>query len=116
VDWTLVRWLCVGSVPAAFCGALIARSLGHGVNSFVSHALGAQLSSLLPGALIRRALAFVLLASAMKTLGASNLTTGIVLLSVLVLADPVRMVLRRLHGFPAWPRHEQREESVVGAG
>ena len=44
--------LLVGSVPGAF--------------------IGAQLSSRLPGALIRRALAFVLLASALKLLGAGN--------------------------------------------
>src|SRR5215471_12668785 len=23
VDWSLVRWLCVGSVPAAFCGVQV---------------------------------------------------------------------------------------------
>jgi uncharacterized protein len=28
VQWGLVKWLCVGSVPAAFCGVLILRSLG----------------------------------------------------------------------------------------
>jgi uncharacterized membrane protein YfcA len=28
VQWDLVKWLCVGSVPAAFCGVLILRSLG----------------------------------------------------------------------------------------
>src|SRR5215475_12127538 len=25
----LVRWLCIGSVPAAFAGVLVARALGH---------------------------------------------------------------------------------------
>jgi uncharacterized protein len=30
VNMQLVRWLCTGSVPAAFCGVLILRSLGHG--------------------------------------------------------------------------------------
>jgi uncharacterized membrane protein YfcA len=30
VQWDLVRWLCVGSVPAAFCGVLILRALGDG--------------------------------------------------------------------------------------
>ena len=44
--------LLVGSVPGAF--------------------IGAQLSSRLPGALIRRALAFVLLASALKLFGTDN--------------------------------------------
>src|SRR5262245_24202259 len=30
VRWDLVKWLCVGSVPAAFCGVLILRALGDG--------------------------------------------------------------------------------------
>jgi len=28
VDWNLVRWLCVGSVPAAFCGVLVTKAIG----------------------------------------------------------------------------------------
>ena len=38
--------------------------------------IGAKLSTRLPGALIRRALAFVLLASALKLFGISSLVTG----------------------------------------
>src|SRR2546425_7578295 len=30
VNWALVRWLCVGSVPAAFAGVLILKQLGNG--------------------------------------------------------------------------------------
>lgn len=30
VHTDLVRWLCLGSVPAAFCGALLLRTLGNG--------------------------------------------------------------------------------------
>ena len=30
VRWDPVRMLAAGSVPAAFCGVLIARALGHG--------------------------------------------------------------------------------------
>jgi uncharacterized membrane protein YfcA len=30
VDWTLVRWLCLGSVPAAFAAVLILKALGSG--------------------------------------------------------------------------------------
>src|SRR5438034_11435038 len=30
VDWGIVRWLCLGSVPAAFAGVFILRSLGTG--------------------------------------------------------------------------------------
>ena len=41
----LVRWLCVGSVPAAFAGVLVARSLGHGaaVEDLIQKALGVAL-------------------------------------------------------------------------
>lgn len=75
--------LLVGSIPGAF--------------------LGAQLSSKLPGALIRRVLAFVLLASALKLLGASTTVTALVLGLLVVAAGPIWMVLRRAHGFPALP-------------
>lgn len=41
----LVRWLCLGSVPAAFAGVLLARALGHGSNveQVIQYALGAAL-------------------------------------------------------------------------
>ncbi|HJQ43042.1 MAG TPA: sulfite exporter TauE/SafE family protein [Jatrophihabitantaceae bacterium] len=68
--------------------------------------VGAQLSSRLPGALIRRALAFVLLASALKLLGVGNVATGVALLGLVVLAPLVWMLLRRRHGFSAIPRRE----------
>lgn len=93
--------LLVGSVPGAY--------------------LGARLSTVLPGALIRRALAFVLLASACKSLGVPTTTTGVILAAALVLAGPTWMVLRRRHGFTAWPYRGDRaaadaDESVpVGA-
>jgi uncharacterized membrane protein YfcA len=243
VQWSLVRWLCVGSVPAAFAGVLIARSLGHGANvqTIIQRALGgalviaavglfvraysrlaerarardgrlgpdpqgppkvrvkiwptvvvgvvggvvvgmtsvgsgsliiialmalypglraselvgtdlvqavplvasaafghilfgdfklaltvsviagsmpgafigAQLSSRLRGALIRRALAFVLLASALRLLGASNWVTAGTLFGLAILAGPVWMVLRRRQGFPAWPyARTQPQESL----
>ena len=79
--------LLLGSIPGAF--------------------IGAQLSTRLPGALIRRALAFVLLASALKLLGVSTAVTGVVLAALLVLAGPIWMGLRRAHGFPAWPHRER---------
>lgn len=82
--------LLVGSIPGAF--------------------IGAQLSSRLPGALIRRALAFVLLASALKSLGVDSVVTGIILIGVAALAGPVWMLLRRRHGFPARPWHETNDE------
>lgn len=79
--------LLVGAVPGAY--------------------LGAQLSSRLPGALIRRVLAFVLLASALKLLGVGTVLTGVLLIGLAVLAGPVWMLLRRRHGFPALPRDER---------
>jgi uncharacterized protein len=82
--------LLVGSIPGAF--------------------IGAQLSSRLPGALIRRALAFVLLASALKSLGVDSLLTGIILVVAAALAGPAWMLLRHRHGFPAWPRNERAAE------
>lgn len=41
----LVKWLCLGSVPAAFCGVLIARALGSGdgVENVIQKALGVAL-------------------------------------------------------------------------
>jgi uncharacterized membrane protein YfcA len=75
--------ILIGSIPGAY--------------------IGAKLSTRLPGALIRRALAFVLLASALKSLNVNTTATALVLLAVAVLAGPVWMLLRRRHGFPAWP-------------
>ncbi len=89
--------LLVGSVPGAF--------------------LGAQLSSRLPGALVRRALAFVLLASALKLLGVSTSTTGLLLGALVLSAGPIWMALRRAHGFAALPqRHSDAEHDVEPAG
>ena len=63
--------------------------------------LGAHLSARARGGLVRRALAFVLLASALKLLDVSNRDTGMILLAVAVMAPLVWMVVRRRHGFPA---------------
>jgi hypothetical protein len=56
VRMDLVRWLCVGSVPAAFAGVLIARALGRGSNveDVIQYALGAALV-LAAGGLFARA-------------------------------------------------------------
>ncbi|NHI17732.1 sulfite exporter TauE/SafE family protein [Microbacterium excoecariae] len=45
VDWRIVGWLALGSVPAAFAGALIIAAVGEltGVQAFVKTALGAVL-------------------------------------------------------------------------
>jgi uncharacterized membrane protein YfcA len=73
--------LLIGSIPGVF--------------------VGAQLSARLPGGLIRRALAFVLLASALKLLGVSTGHTGVILGLALLLAPPLWMLARRRNGFPA---------------
>jgi hypothetical protein len=45
VNWSLVRWLMAGSVPAAFGGVFLLRSIGHGesLQTGVKHALGVAL-------------------------------------------------------------------------
>jgi uncharacterized membrane protein YfcA len=64
--------------------------------------VGAQLSARAPGGLVRRALAFVLLASAMKLLDVSTRNTGFVLLAAAIVAPSVWIIVRRHHGFPAF--------------
>jgi uncharacterized membrane protein YfcA len=63
--------------------------------------VGAHLSARAPGGVVRRALAFVLLASALKLLNVSNRDTGILLALVVVFAPVLWMLVRRRHGFPA---------------
>jgi len=63
--------------------------------------VGAQLSARAPGGLVRRALAFVLLASALRLLNVPNAATGIALMLVLLVAPVIWMLVRRRHGFPA---------------
>jgi hypothetical protein len=70
--------------------------------------VGAHLSARAPGGLVRRALAFVLLASALKLLNVSTADTGIILLLVLLIAPLLWMVVRRRHGFPALARPPRR--------
>jgi uncharacterized protein len=85
--------------------------------------LGANLSARAPGGLIRRVLAFVLLASALKLLNVPNTTTAVILLLVLLLAPVMWMLVRRRYGFPAiawgvWraqvARAPDRAEAPVG--
>ncbi|MGV8908980.1 MAG: sulfite exporter TauE/SafE family protein [Propionicimonas sp.] len=75
--------------------------------------VGAQLSARLPGGLIRRALAFVLFASALKLLGVSTAVTGVALLLVLLMAPPLWMLIRRSRGFPALARRSVRPAAPV---
>jgi uncharacterized protein len=66
--------------------------------------LGAHLSAHAPGGLVRRALAFVLLASALKLFNVSNSAAAITLGALLGLGPILWMVVRRQHGFPAIAR------------
>ena len=78
--------------------------------------IGAHLSARASGGLVRRALAFVLLASALKLLNVSTVHTGIVLAAVLVFAPLAWMMIRRRHGFPtfAWTPHSgQASREIV---
>ena len=100
-----------GDLQLSITGALL-------VGSIPGAYIGAHLSSRLPGALIRRALAFVLLASTLKLFNVSTPLTLIALGGLAVLAGPVWMVLRHAHGFPALPKHERlaAEESAAVTG
>lgn len=51
----LVGWLCVGSVPAAFCGVLVARALGSGedVEKIIKTAMGVALLIAATGLAVR---------------------------------------------------------------
>lgn len=73
--------------------------------------VGAHLSARASGGLVRRALAFVLLASALKLLNVSNTHTGIMLVLVLLIAPVVWMLVRRHHGFPALARRSNAKDS-----
>jgi uncharacterized membrane protein YfcA len=70
--------------------------------------LGAHLSARAPGGLVRRALAFVLLASALKLLNISNTATAIILAFALLVAPVLWMMVRRRHGFPALVSHRKQ--------
>lgn len=87
--------LILGSVPGAF--------------------IGAQLSSRLPGGVVRRALAFVLLASGLALLGVGNLEIGIVLLIAFIGGPLVWMLIRRRLGFPALATVERRAKQTQSA-
>jgi uncharacterized membrane protein YfcA len=65
--------------------------------------LGSRISSRAPGGLVRRALTFVLLASALKMFNVSNIGTAWILLGVLLTAPVFWTFLRVRHGLPALP-------------
>ena len=96
LDLGLTLPLIIGSIPGAF--------------------VGAQLSARMSGGFVRRALAFVLLASALKLLGLGNEATIIVLAVVLLAAPIVWMQIRRSRGFPALAMveiHQYRKEKAL---
>jgi uncharacterized membrane protein YfcA len=70
--------------------------------------LGSRISSRAPGGLVRRVLAFVLLASALKMFGVGNTATVWVLLGVLLAAPAVWTLLRVRNGLPAIPWRRAR--------
>lgn len=54
VDWQLVKWLCIGSVPSAFAGVLVARAFGGAqLQNFVKYALGIALLLAVAGLVTR---------------------------------------------------------------
>ncbi len=63
--------------------------------------VGARLSSRAPGGLVRRALALVLMASALKLLDISDATTGVILATVVAVGPLLWMWARTRHGLPA---------------
>jgi uncharacterized membrane protein YfcA len=77
--------------------------------------LGAHLSARAPGGLVRRALAFVLLASALKLLNFPNRDTALILGLVLVFAPILWMLVRRRHGFPALRRSRRKADTAKSA-
>jgi hypothetical protein len=92
---SLTTSLVLGSVPGVWCGA--------------------QLSSRAPGGLVRRTLAFVLLASSLKLLDVSTLMTGLALAVVLLVAPLMWMLVRRRHGFTALARRPRRQSAGAAA-
>lgn len=111
------------AIAHAFFGELdLAISIPLIIGSVPGAYLGAQLSTRLPGGLVRRALAFVLLASGLKLLNVSNELTGAILLAALVMGPVVWMLIRRHYGFPALAsveirrdRERRRREAALAA-
>jgi len=75
--------------------------------------VGAQMSARLRGGFVRRALAFILLASALKLLGVSDVDAAAILVGALLVAPPLSMLVRRQHGFPAFAITETRERRAA---
>lgn len=88
--------LLVGAIPGVIAGSLV--------------------SAKAPGGIVRRALALILLASALKLLEVPNGWTATILIAVLLVAPPLWMVVRRRHGLPAWNRRVRKPAPPTTAG
>jgi uncharacterized membrane protein YfcA len=109
VNWALVRWLCLGSVPAAFLGVLVMRALGDAdsVQTIVQYALAG---------VVRVALVAVLLASAAKLLGAPGWVV-ITVPAAVVLGATAQALGKRRRGRPvARELEELPAENRISSG
>jgi uncharacterized membrane protein YfcA len=75
--------------------------------------LGARMSAGAPGGLIRRALAFVLLASALKLIGVPTVALAWVLVAVALVGSLVWMWVRASNGLPPLARTELRTRAAA---
>jgi len=96
VDWLVVWAVVIGSIPGMLAGAL--------------------LSTRLPSGILRRALAVILFASALKTLGVDNLWTLLSIAVALVAGTVAWMLARRAHGLPYFWWQERRASARAAAG
>ena len=95
------RWWCRAAIAHIFFGDFrIELTAALLIGSVPGVWIGAQLSSRAPGGLVRRVLAFVLLASGSSCSDVSTVNTGWILLAVALVAPPLWMVVRRRHGLP----------------
>jgi uncharacterized membrane protein YfcA len=76
--------------------------------------LGALGSSRLPGGVIRRVLVVVLVASALKMLGAGNVILLAAVAAATLAVTVGWMAIRRGHGLPALPRRRGRTRTTTG--
>jgi len=75
--------------------------------------VGARMSAGAPGGLVRRALAFVLLASSLKLLGVSTVALAWILVGVAVGGSLVWMWVRSSHGLPPLARTELKSRPAA---
>ncbi|MTB88677.1 sulfite exporter TauE/SafE family protein [Aeromicrobium senzhongii] len=109
-----VPLVAAAAISHAFFGDLdLAISLPLIIGSVPGAYIGARLSARLPGGWVRRALAFVLLASGLKLIGVPTDTTGLILVLVLFGAPLVWMVIRLRLGFPAFAMLENRQRRAA---